>query len=320
MVIRWRSGLGVVAALGATLVVSGCGSGPAAQGSAVTSTASAEADQDLHQVQLDQQLADLEGAFGARLGLFAVDTATARIVEHRGDERFAMASTGKALSVAALLESTDDAELEAVVPVDAGALVAHSPLTEQHLGRGISLREAAEAAMTLSDNTAQNLVLDRIGGPEGLRAALRAVGDQTSAPARYEPDLNEVAPGDERDTSTARTMAATLQAYAVDGQLDGGDLDQFLAWMRASTTGVDLVRAGVPPGWDVGDKSGTASWYGGRNDLALIWPPGTPEDQPWVLAVMTDRPSAGKNAAPAAGLIAQATAVVVADLGEQGAG
>lgn len=116
MVTERRPLLLVVAALSATLALNACGGGDAAvQGSPMTSTATATADQDLHNAQLDQQLVRLEQAFDARLGLYAVDTATGRVVEHRADERFAIASTGKALTAAALLKATDDAGLDVLV-------------------------------------------------------------------------------------------------------------------------------------------------------------------------------------------------------------
>lgn len=259
--------------------------------------------------EVEQQLAALERQTGARLGLYAVDTATGASVEHRADERFAMASTAKALSAAVLLDATDGSALDTVVPVDAEDLVPYSPITETRAGAGISLREAAAAAVTTSDNTAENLVLDRIGGPGGLRAALRTIGDTTTEPAREEPALNAVVPGDPRDTTTPRALATSLQAYAVGGRLSAQDSDQLVAWLRASTTGAELVRAGVPDGWDVGDKSGSASGYGSRNDLALVWPPGRPDTAPWVVAVLTDK--TGPTDEPAPHLVAQATTVVV---------
>ena len=50
----------------------------------------------------------LEEEFGARVGVWAIDTATGATVEHRADERFAFASTYKALAAAAVLDSGAD--------------------------------------------------------------------------------------------------------------------------------------------------------------------------------------------------------------------
>ena len=57
-------------------------------------------------------------------------------------------------------------------------------------------------------------------------------------------------------------------------------------WLRTNTTGDALIRAGVPDGWTVGDKTGTGSTYGTRNDIAVLWPP---DREPIVLAIMSNR-------------------------------
>ncbi|MGW2625138.1 class A beta-lactamase [Micromonospora taraxaci] len=255
-----------------------------------------------------QEFQRLEKTFGARLSVYAVDTGTGRTVEHRADERFAYASTWKALAAAEVLDDTTDAELDRVVRYPARDLVAHSPITEKHVAEGMSLRAVADAAVRYSDNTAGNLLLRHLGGPEGFERKLRAVGDTTTDAARYETALNEAKPGDRRDTSTARALAGDLRAYTVGDALTPADRDVLCGWLRGNTTGAALVRAGVPAGWVVGDKTGTGG-YGTRNDIAVIWPP---DRAPIVLAVLSSRDT--KDATPDDALIAEATRVVVARL------
>ena len=157
----------------------------------------------------------LEERYDARLGVFAIDTHTGETVEHRADERFAYASTHKALSAAALLARTPPQRWEEVVAYGVDDLVSHSPVTEQHAGAGLSLRRIAEAAVRESDNTAANLLLDELGGPAGFQRALRELGDDVTVVARRETALNDTAPGDPRDTTTPRAFAQVLQRYAV---------------------------------------------------------------------------------------------------------
>ena len=163
--------------------------------------------------------ADLEATFDARLGVVAVDTGSGRRVEHRADERFAYASTFKALLAGAVLAGTTDRELDEVIPVTDSDLVTYSPVTEDRVGDAMTRRELADAAVRFSDNTAANLLLEDLGGPPGLAEALRAVGDDVTLPVRTEPALNEALPGDDRDTSTPRALAASLRAFAVDDAL-----------------------------------------------------------------------------------------------------
>ncbi|MEO3777721.1 class A beta-lactamase [Micromonospora sp. B11E3] len=250
----------------------------------------------------------LEARFGARLGVYAVDTGSGRTVAYRPDERFAYASTIKALTAAAVLDETSSAQLDEVVRYKMSDLVPYSPVTGKHVADGMTLRALADAAVRYSDNTAGNLLLARLGGPEGLERALRDLGDRVTEVARVEPDLNEAAPGDVRDTSTARALATDLRAYALGDALSGEDRAVLVDWLRGNPTGATLIRAGVPAGWEVGDKSGTGG-YGTRNDIAVVWPTG---GDPIVLAVLSRRDD--RDASHDDALIAQAAKVAVAEL------
>ncbi|WP_432562946.1 class A beta-lactamase [Kineococcus sp. SYSU DK003] len=239
----------------------------------------------------DPGFAALEEEFGARLGVFALDTGSGRTVEHRADERFAFASTCKALAAAAVLDS--GADPAAALP-----------------GSTRTLEEVARAAVTVSDNTAANLLFDALGGPAGFEEDLRALGDTVTEAEREEPDLNAWSPGEVRDTSSPRAFGKVLQAYAVGDALEADDRELFVQWLRDNTTGDEQIRAGVPAGWVVGDKTGHAGVYGNQNDIAVVWPAGGAA--PWVLAVFSDRPEADAESDDA--LIARAAGLVVAEL------
>ncbi|MEW2144134.1 class A beta-lactamase [Micromonospora vinacea] len=291
----------------AVAVVSLAACGPADFGeqptrdSALTVNASTAADR-------DHDFRRLEERFDARLGVYAIDTGTGRAVQYRADERFAYTSTFKALAAAEVLDETTDAELDRVVRYSADDLVTYSPITERHVGDGMTLRAIADAAVRYSDNTAGNLLLRHLGGVQKFEKELREVGDKVTDPARYETELNEARPGDRRDTSTARALAQDLRAYVVGDALESPDRDILNGWLRGNTTGGELIRAGVPDGWIVGDKTG-AGGYGTRNDIAVIWPP---DRAPIVLAVLSSRDE--KDAAYDNALIARATEVVIAAL------
>lgn len=259
---------------------------------------------------LDGALAALETEYDARLGLAAIDTRTGEALEYRADERFAFASTYKALAAAAVLDRTTDTELDAVVPVEQGDLVTYSPITETRVGAGMTLRELADAAVRFSDNTAGNLLFDALGGPAGFDAALEEVGDDTTVASREETALNDWQPGSEDDTTTPLAFARALEAYAVGDALDDGDRQQLREWLVGNTTGDALIRAGAPEGWMVGDKTGSAAW-GTRNDIAVVWPP---DDEPYVLAVLSSRDDAGADAEYDDALIADAARVAIAEL------
>ncbi|MEU0133974.1 class A beta-lactamase [Streptomyces sp. NPDC006296] len=249
---------------------------------------------------------ELERTFGARLGVHAVDTGSGLTVTHRPDERFAYASTCKALLAGALLDRYTLEQLERRVQYGRDALLTNSPVTEQHVTSGMTLRDLCDAAVRHSDNTAANLLFAELGGPRGLQDALVGLGDRTTRCDRYETELSEAAPGDTRDTSTPRALAADLRAYALGDVLGAEKRAVLVDWLRRNTTGDALIRAGAPDGWQVGDKTGTGG-YGTRNDIAVVWPP---DSAPITIAVLSRRSS--REAEPQDALIARAARVALA--------
>lgn len=221
-------------------------------------------------------LAPIEARLGARLGVVVLDTGSGRRWAHRADERFAMCSVFKAIAGAGVLAMVDDGreDLQRRILFEASALVPWSPVTETRVGgHGMTLAELCDAAITRSDNTAGNLLLHELGGPAGLTAFMRRLGDATSRLDRWETALNEARPGDPRDTTTPAAMAANFQALLAGPALAARSREQLAAWLVASRTGGARLRAGLPASWRVGDKTGTGE-HGTMNDVAITWPPG----------------------------------------------
>ncbi|QGV80514.1 class A beta-lactamase [Streptomyces ficellus] len=254
-------------------------------------------------------LEKLEREYGARLGVYAVDTGTGREVAHRADERFAYASTFKAFAAAAVLREHSPGGMDEVITYAEDDLVEHSPVTEKHVRTGMTLRALCDAAVRHSDNTAANLLFDAIGGPPGLAAALRATGDTVTRVERREPELNQWSPGAESDTTTPRAWAGDLRAFVLGDALGKDERAQLTRWLRTNTTGDELIRAGVPKGWVVGDKTGGGGVYGVRNDIAVVWRPGA---APIVMAIMSNRGT--EDAGYDNALIARAAEVVTGAL------
>ncbi|MFE4617138.1 class A beta-lactamase [Streptomyces sp. NPDC056747] len=248
---------------------------------------------------------DLERKFDARLGVYAIDTGSGRTVTHRPDERFAYASTCKALLAGAVLDRNTLRQLDRLVRYGRDELVSNSPITERHLATGLTLRELCDAAVRYSDNAAANLLFRELGGPRGLQDALRALGDDVTRCDRYEVALSDGVPGDLRDTSTPRALAADLRAYVLGTTLPADKRAVLTDWLKRNTTGDHTIRAGTPDGWQVGDKTGSGG-YGTRNDIAVIWPPGA---APIALAVLSRRDTEGAERVDA--LIARATEVAL---------
>ncbi len=314
----WLAKMAVVGSMLA--FASACTAPPPTTTEASTSAPAGAPSLEVGPAPIELDLSALENTYDASIGLYLLDTQSGREVVYRADERCAYASTIKALLAGAVLDRADDQagqldeQLAEQLSVRADDLVTYSPVTEGRVGGQISVREAIDAAVSQSDNTAANLLIAHLGGLDGLRDALRALGDDQTSPARLEPELNDWAPGELRDTSTPRALGTDLYRYVVDGG-DGTSVlsaparEILMAALIASTTGGDLVRAGVPSGWIVGDKSGAPS-HGGRNDLAILLPPDGRE--PVILAICTYRRSVDGQANPAT--LAEATRLALAAL------
>ncbi|MFD4027455.1 class A beta-lactamase [Streptomyces sp. NPDC058576] len=251
----------------------------------------------------------LERKFDARLGVYAIDTGTGREVTHNDRARFAYNSTFKALQAGVVLSTYSMDGLDKRVTYTREDLVANSPVTEKHVDTGMTLKELCDASVRYSDNTAANLLFDHVGGPGGLDAALEKLGDDVTRMDREEPELSRWVPGEKRDTSTPRALAQDLRAFVLGKALPAPERAQLTKWLRTNTTGDAVIKAGVPKNWVVGDKTGTGSYYGARNDIAVVWPP---DSAPIVIAVLSHR--ATKDAEPDDRLIAEAASVVVDSL------
>ncbi|MED0932402.1 class A beta-lactamase [Bacillus mobilis] len=250
----------------------------------------------------------LEKEYEAKLGIYALDTGTNQTVTYRSDERFAYASTHKALAVGALLQKKSIEDLDQKIKYTSQDLVNYNPITEKYVDTGMTLKELADASIRYSDNTAQNLILKQLGGPSEFKKSLRVIGDTVTNPERFEPELNEVQPGETRDTSTPKALATSLQNYALGDILPIEKRNFLIDLMKRNTTGDNLIRAGVPEKWEVADKTGSGS-YGTRNDIAIIWPP---NKQPIVLAILSTH--AKEDAKYEDKLIADATKIVLDSL------
>ncbi len=248
-----------------------------------------------------EDLGRLEAQVGGRIGVWAEDLATGATLAWRADERFAFASTFKPLLVAAVLA---EAEAGRIALDDRVALAGieiqpHSPVVGPRVGgEPPTLAELCAAAVTISDNSATNLLFDRVGGPGGLTAFLRAHGDATTRFDRYEVALNTNLPGDPRDTTSPRALAGSYARAVTGDMLDASARQRLADWLVASRTGLERLRAGLPAHWRVGDKTGSGA-NGAVNNVAIAWPP---DGGPLVIAVLmsgSDADLATLNAAHA---------------------
>lgn len=216
----------------------------------------------------------IERDLDARVGVMIRDSGSAWSLGHRADERFLMNSTFKTMLCGAVLRRVDDGalSLDENIAIRDSDLLDYAPVTETMVGKSMSIGELCFAALDMSDNTATNLLIDRIGGPQSVTAFLRDIGDPVSRLDRREPEVNNFAPGDPRDTTTPDAMALTMDALLNKDALTAESRARLVDWMSAGGVTGALIRASTPEGWQVADRSGSGDFN--RNIAAMVTPPG----------------------------------------------
>ncbi|CBZ02565.1 CBP family penicillin-hydrolyzing class A beta-lactamase [Clostridium botulinum] len=237
------------------------------------------------EIQYNSAFSKIESDYGVKLGVYAFNTETNKEVTYNADKRFAYCSTFKSLISGAILQKYSSDQLKQVIKYSPKDVLSYAPVTKNHVDKGMTIEELCDAAVRFSDNTAANLLINLIGGPNGFKSALNQLGDTVTEPARIEPELNVATPGDNRDTSTPRQLSIDLKEYTTGNILSDDKKKILIDWMSGNATGDKLIRAGAPKDWMVSDKSGTGS-YGTRNDIAIVIPP---NKKPIFVAILSSK-------------------------------
>jgi beta-lactamase class A len=216
-------------------------------------------------------LVEIERQRGGRLGVAIWNIDDSYHGGHRIHERFMLCSTYKLLLVAQVLARMDSGheQLDTRIAFDKSAVLDWAPVTLHHAGQpGMTIEQLCKAAIVSSDNTAANLLMNRVGGPPAVTAFLRNLGDSKTRVDRMEPDLNH--PDGDKDTTTPKAIIQTTHKILLGDVLSSEMRQKLLTWLKASKTGQDGLRKGLPPRWEIGEKTGANG--SANNDIAIIWP------------------------------------------------
>lgn len=225
-------------------------------------------------------VARYERSSGGHIGVYAKNIVTGETLAWRPDERFVMCSTFKASLAACVLSLCDQGHESLDRQVSYGASDIqdwYAPVAKAHLAGGsLSVRELCAGAVEQSDNSCANILLARIGGPAALTAFWRRLGDRETRLDNVEPVLNRTPPGGINDTTTPASMTGIMQTLVLGDVLSAASRRILTTWLVGCRTGANRLRAGFPPHWVVGDKTGN-NGSDAAGDIAVIWPrPQTP--------------------------------------------
>ncbi len=215
-----------------------------------------------------------EQTLKARIGVAVIDTGTSQVASYRGNERFPLNSTHKALLCGMLLNEQEKGKLRLTerTQFDRAALVTYSPVSEKFVAPAdMSWQQLCSAAISYSDNTAANLIAEKLGGPAAVTRFFARLGDKVTRLDRHEPELNSAIPGDVRDTTTPLAVSETLRKLTLGEVLTPASRAQLLQWMHDDKVADALLRSVLPAGWRIADKTG-AGEYGSRSIVSVVWP------------------------------------------------
>lgn len=220
-------------------------------------------------------LSALEARHGGRIG-FCAESEGSR-AQWRAGERFAYLSTFKLFLAASTLGRVGRGleRLDRPVPILESDMVPHAPVTGPAIGATLTVEELCQATVDISENPAANILIREMGGLGPWQDWYRSIGDEVTRVDRYEVDLNSAIPGDPRDTTTPEQAIANLDHVLRGGLLSAEHLSLLERWIVETPTGAGRIKAGVPPGYRVGHKTGTGA-RSTHNDIGIVWPPSGP--------------------------------------------
>ena len=261
---------------------------------------------------LDDQLFALGTGLEGKVGIAVYDPARGRMVHFNGTDLYPQQSVSKLWVALTALDMADRGTLDLgdTGTVRMGDLaVFHSPIRKDVVAQGsfsTTYADFIQRALTQSDNTANDTVLRRVGGPEAVRKALAGKG---FADIRFGPgerpmqsqiaglewrqpyalgntffEVRKRVPDDVRkaafdgyvndpvDGATPVAIAAALAQLKQGELLSAENTARFLGWLGEVKSGPNRLKGGLPEGWSIAHKTGTGQ-------VLDIVPQGTPADQ-----------------------------------------
>lgn len=280
--------------------------------------------------QLEAALAGLGQGFAGTVGIAVTEVATGVTVGYRPEMPMPQQSVSKLWVALTALDQVDRGKLDLAEPVvvrAADLTVFHQPIREIVRQKGqfvTTYDELLARALTESDNTANDLILRRVGGPravEGMidRKNLRWITFGTDeitkqseiAGLEWRPsyaigrrfyDARSALPEPVRKAAFERYLASPMDGASAQGisvalaRIARGEVlarpttHKLIETLNRTKSGPRRLKGGLPPGWAIAHKTGTGQEYAGEqsgyNDVGLLF---APDGRSYAVAVMIQR-------------------------------
>lgn len=232
---------------------------------------------------VEKEIKSIEKKLSAQVGVTILSVETGESWDYKGNETFPLTSTFKTIACAKLLHDYDSGSLDInnKVKVKESDIVEYSPVMKNYIDQEITLSHACQSTMYTSDNTAANIIIKSVGGTQSITNFVRNIGDKQTRLDRIEPELNEGASNDPRDSTTPNAISNTLNKLLFSSVLSNSSKNKLKEWMINNQVTGRLLRSVLPEKWGIADRSG-AGGFGARSITAIVWPQ---KESPIILSI-----------------------------------
>jgi beta-lactamase class A len=219
--------------------------------------------------KFERRVQEIASRVDGVVGYVFVDLTSGERITRLERETFPTASTIKLAIVYELYKQAAEGtiRLDEAITLDRGKAVGGSGVLVELGTPTLSIRDYAALMVTLSDNTATNILIDRLGMQQ-ITGRMQGLGLKATKLRRHMMDTAAARRGDE-NVSTPEDLAGLLQAMPADGI-------ELLKKPKESR-----LRKGLPPGVSTADKPGELD--GVRVDAGIVYA----KNRPFVMCVMT---------------------------------
>ena len=281
------------------------------------------------QRSLAERIEQLARNFDGEVGIAVRDVDTGWTTSWNGDRYFPQQSVSKFWVAINTLQAVDAGQIdlsEQVTLRRQDLTLFHQPIAQQidEDGFTTTLEDLLFRAMTRSDNTANDFLLRRSGGPESVRAlfqrhAIQGVrfgpGERVmqtqiaglqwspaystgnafyraraNVPIDRRRELFNQYVADPVDGATPEGLVAGLARLRRGELLSPRSTERLLSIMSRTRTGPQRLTGGLAEGWRIAHKTGTGQVLGstqtGYNDIGIVT---SPDGRHYALAVMIGR-------------------------------
>jgi beta-lactamase class A len=230
--------------------------------------------------QAASRLQDTARRVDGVMGYAIVDLTSGERFEWQPDLVLPTASTIKLAILYELAHATDEGrlKLEDQLALDRRRAVPGGLLYEMGTPT-LSLRDYAVAMAVLSDNTATNVLIERLG-MEAITARMRGLGLKDTKLRRYMIDLEAARRGNE-NVSTPAELARLLETFHRGTGLTPASRDEALKILKKEKVPLSALGRGLPAGVEVANKPGELE--GVRVDAGIVFA----RNRPYIFSVMT---------------------------------